>query len=88
MRVHPLADLTGRERHGGGHLGHDEAGRDRVDRDALLQLGGEAVDEADHAGLRGGVVGLADVAGDAGDRGDADDAAVVVDQAPARAARG
>ena len=35
-RVEPAADLAGRERHGGGHLGLDEAGRDGVDRDAVL----------------------------------------------------
>src|SRR5207248_2447721 len=33
------------------------------------------LDQPDHAGLRGGVVGLAAVAGDAGHRGDADDPA-------------
>ena len=72
-RVEPAADLAGGERHGRGHLGLDEARRDGVDGDAVGQLVRERVDQADDAGLGGGVVGLAEVAGDAGDRGDADD---------------
>src|SRR5690606_9211230 len=61
------------------HVGHragDEARGDAVDGDAAAaDLLGQRLGEADHAGLGGGVVGLARVAGDADHRGDADDAA-------------
>ena len=51
------------------HLGHrrlDDAGRDRVHRDAAAgNLAGEGAREADLPRLRGGVVGLARVADEA-----------------------
>src|SRR5699024_10402800 len=81
-RVHATPGLAGRERDRGGHLRLDEAGGHGVDGDLLRgQLGGGAVDKADHAGLGGGVVGLAAVARDAGHRGHADHAAVLGERA-------
>src|SRR4029078_11226287 len=55
-----------------------ESGSQCVDLDALPQLVGEAVDQADHAVLGGVVVRLAHVAGDARDRGHAAAPAIVV----------
>ena len=67
----------------GGQPGLDEARGHRVDADpALAQRRGERVDQADHAGLAGGVVGLPPVAGDPGDRGDRDDPPAGRDQVP------
>ncbi len=61
---------------GVGHRAGDEAGRHAVDGDVTAgQFLGQGLGEADHAGLGGGVVGLAGIAGHADDRGDADDAA-------------
>src|SRR5687768_4580988 len=58
-----------------GHLGGDEAGRDRVDRDAeLAELDREGLGEALQTGLGGGVVGLTAVAESAGGA-EVDDAA-------------
>src|SRR6266540_1502891 len=60
---------------GGGHLGLDETGRDRVGRDAeLAQLDRERLGEALQPGLRRGVVDLAPVA-QRGDAGEVDDPA-------------
>src|ERR1700712_2159545 len=50
------------------HAGLDEAGRDRIDRDAALrEPGREAAHQTDDAALGGRVVGLAVVAREAGD---------------------
>src|SRR5215204_2606812 len=71
---HLVEDLLG---HGRDHLGGDEPGRDRVDRDPLAgRLKGQAVGQPEQARLGGGVVGLADVALLADDRADVDDPAV------------
>ncbi len=63
-------------RHRCHHVGVDVARADAVDRDAFARgLLGERLGEADHAGLGGGVVGLAHLALLAVDRRDRDDAA-------------
>ena len=63
---------------GGGHLGLDETGGDRVRGDAeLAQFQGKGLGEALHTGLGGGVVGLTAVAQRRGAR-------QVYDPAPAR----
>ena len=68
--------LKGCFRHGRDHVGADIARRDRVDGDVLVGvLLGQCLDEADVAGLGGGVVDLAHLALLAVDRGDHDDAA-------------
>src|SRR6202008_4436316 len=60
---------------GGGHVSNNEAGRDRVSRDAeLAELKREGLGEALHARLGGGVVDLAAVA-DGGKARQVDDAA-------------
>src|SRR5580698_1001510 len=65
-------------RHRRNHLGVDIAGRDGVDRDALLGVFlRQRLGEADHAGLGGRIVGLANLALLAVDRRDVDDAAEV-----------
>src|SRR5438105_6052999 len=57
--------LAGAHRHRRGHLRLDEPGRDGVDRLALLgEQRRQRVDDADHARLGGGVVGMAAVADD------------------------
>ena len=61
----------------GGHVGVDEARRDRVDGHAAARdLGGDGLGHADQAGLRRRVVGLPGVGARADDRGDVDHAAV------------
>src|SRR5699024_5859905 len=81
-RVHAAADLAGGEGDRRGHVGLDEAGRDRVHGDALAGVGvGVGVHQPDDAGLGGAVVGLAPVAGDARDGRDVDDAAAVAEHA-------
>src|SRR5215217_733554 len=75
---HLVEDLLG---HGRDHLGGDEPGRDRVDRDPLAgRLKGQAVGQPEQARLGGRVVGLADVALLADDRADVDDPAVAAVQ--------
>jgi len=60
----------------GSHVGLDESRSHHVDRDtAAGDLLGECFGETDHAGLAGGVVGLAGKSHEAADRADIDDAA-------------
>ena len=59
-----------------GHLGLDEPGSDGVDGRLRPEHAGLRADHADHAGLGGGVVGLAAVAGDAAGRRQAHHACV------------
>ena len=57
-----------------GHLGGDEAGRDGVDPDVVPpQLARPGLRHDDHAGLGGGVVGLAEVAVEPDDGGGVED---------------
>jgi hypothetical protein len=81
-RERDLLEQLGASRLGevlGGHVGVDEAGRHRVDGDAApRQLLGQRGGEADEAGLRRGVRGLAGVAVLADDRRDVDDATGVL----------
>ncbi|GFN04741.1 hypothetical protein Smic_32970 [Streptomyces microflavus] len=81
--VHAAARLADEERYGGRHLRLDEAGRDRVDGDAVVGGGArpERADEPDDPGLAGGVVGLPGVARDARDGGRGDDPAAARDDA-------
>src|SRR4051812_25647121 len=57
-----------------GHRGHDEAGGDDIDGDpARGDFLRQGFGHADHAGLGGGIVGLAGVAGGTDDGGNVDD---------------
>src|SRR5689334_21978242 len=81
QRAEPATGLADAQRHGLDHVGLDEPGSDRVDRDAVLgDPFRQVVDEADDAGLGRAVARLAVVARDAGDRRDADDTSTGADE--------
>src|SRR5207248_11654055 len=68
----PLEDLRGNRRD---HRGIGVSGRYDIDGDAArCALERQRLGEADHAGLGGGVVGLAELSGQGVDRADIDDA--------------
>jgi len=63
----------------GGHVGGDESGRDRVDRDvAARQFARERFRKTDQAGFAGGVIGLAGVTDQTNNRRDVENAAAAL----------